>query len=63
MFGEDPESKKFLAEQQSLWVATEVLANYLGRADEFDAVCNTYPLAMMYFCVYFFDANSRNLGL
>ncbi|CZT20613.1 related to NonF protein, involved in nonactin biosynthesis [Ramularia collo-cygni] len=38
MFKEDPESKKFLAEKESLWKNTEVLSKYLGKASEFDAI-------------------------
>lgn len=38
MFKEDPESKKFLSEKESLWKNTESLSKYVGKASEFDAV-------------------------
>jgi putative intracellular protease/amidase len=38
MFKEDAESKKFLEEKKSLWENTEKLSDYVGKADQFDAI-------------------------
>jgi putative intracellular protease/amidase len=38
LFKEDKESSQFLKEEESLWKNTEKLSNYVGKADQFDAV-------------------------
>ncbi|KAK0641743.1 DJ-1/PfpI family protein [Cercophora newfieldiana] len=38
MFKEDPSSVAFLQNHKSVWENTDKLSDYLGRADEFDAV-------------------------
>ncbi|KAI5461735.1 class I glutamine amidotransferase-like protein [Mariannaea sp. PMI_226] len=38
MFGEDPECKKFFAEKKHIWEQTLPLADFVGKASEFDAV-------------------------
>jgi putative intracellular protease/amidase len=38
MFKEDAEASKFLKEKEALWKNTHKLSEFLGKADEFDAV-------------------------
>ena len=37
-FKEDAEASKFLKEKESLWKNTTKLSDYLGKADQFDAI-------------------------
>ncbi|KAF6810386.1 Glyoxalase 3-like protein 2 [Colletotrichum sojae] len=59
MFASDPSSKNFLENHKDIWENTEPLANFVGRASEFDALF--YPGGHGPMFDLAFDADSHKL--